>query len=222
MSTRTAGWSAIALGIGFNIPYALLSLRFDYPAVLRRAPDEIIDAYAAGGPVLVLIWWSFMLAALALVPVGSALSVTPARLAARPALAIGGALFAALAGIAQAIGLARWVFVVPSLHGPGAAEQLALLNAYGGVAIGEHLGQALTALFVAAVARMQWHEAHRRLASLGAGTAAMLATGTLEGLAIALHADGSGFALVTIAAYLGLTAWLIATGVRLIGTSRPG
>jgi Domain of unknown function (DUF4386) len=58
-------------------------------------------------------------------------------------------------GIVQAVGLFRWVFVVPSLArayaatDAGPAERVAIaqtfnaLNQYGGVALGEHLGQIL-------------------------------------------------------------------------------
>ncbi len=214
------GWAAIALGVGFNLPYVLLALRFDYPAILRRPAPDILQAFAAAGPALVLIWWAFMLAALALVPLGTALAITPRRMATRPALALGAALFAALAGTLQAIGLARWVFVVPHLHGTAAAAELALINAYGGVAIGEHLGQLLTALFVAALAVLQWGERARRRAIAGGLTALLLAIGTGEGLALALGASGDRFALATIGGFLALTGWLVATGTALIRAPR--
>lgn len=213
------GWAAIALGIGFNLPYALLAVRFDYPAILRRPAADILSAFAAGGPELILIWWAFMLAAVALIPLGVALAVTPARMATQPALALGAALFASLAGALQAIGLARWVFVVPHLNGAAGAADLVLLNSYGGVAIGEHLGQLLTALFVAALACLQWTEGARRLAAAGGLTAVLLAVGTGEGLALALGAAGDNFAFATIGGFLALTGWLVVTGAALIRAS---
>jgi hypothetical protein len=91
-----------------------------------------------------------------------------------------------------------------------------VLNQYGGVAIGEHLGQLLSALFVVCLASLQWTEGRRVTAGIGYATAAALAVGTNEGLAIALGQSGEVFGLVTIVAFLGLTLWLIVTGVGLI------
>lgn len=222
------GLAAIGLAVGFNVPYALLASTFSYPDVLRRAPGEVLAMFADGGSPLVLTWYAFMLSAVAMVPLAFALALTPSRVAAAPARAIGAAIAGALAGITQAIGLARWVFVVPGLaavHGDAAAEAatreagaraFALLNQYGGVAIGEHLGQLMTALFVALVASLQWREGRRVTAALGLLTAAAIAGGTGEGVALALGQPGDTFALATIAGFLGLTLWLIATGIGLM------
>jgi hypothetical protein len=216
------GLGAIALGVGFNAPYAALAGLYDYPQVLRRPPGEALDLFVAGGDPLILAWYAFMLSALALVPLAVGLSITPGRLAARPALAIGAAICGALAGLSQAIGLSRWVFAIPMLARDtdrAAAEQsFALLNAWGGVAIGEHLGQTLTVLFVAQLAALQWGEARRITATLGGLTAILLTIGTAEALALALGRAGDVFALFTIAGFATLTAWLIATGLGLIRT----
>lgn len=218
------GIAAVALGIGFNLPYTLLATSYDYPDILRRPAAEALDRFAAGGSGLVLTWHGFALAALALAPLVVALAITPARIAARPGLAIGAALFGALAGTMQAVGLWRWVFVVPQLARSHAAPDAApatlqaaerafeILNLYGGVAIGEHLGQLLTALFVVCLGRLQMLEGHRLIGAVGLATAAAIALGTGEGLGIALGRDGGAFAVATIAGYLGLTLWLVLTG----------
>ncbi|WDA39643.1 DUF4386 family protein [Erythrobacter sp. BLCC-B19] len=223
------GTATIALAILFNLPYALLAASFDYPAILRHPPAEVLARFAAGGAALVLTWYAFALAALALTPLAIAISVTPRRLAEQPALAVSAALVGALAGLTQAIGLMRWVFVVPDLArtaasgGPAealaAGHAFAVIHAYGGVAIGEHLGQLLTALFVALMAIIQWREGHRTVATLGLLTAPLLMLGTGEGLMLALGRNGDTLALLTIAGFLGLTVWLIATGLGLL---RPG
>jgi hypothetical protein len=222
------GAGAIALAIVFNIPFSVLAATYDYPDVLRRPAGEALDLFAAGGESLILTWHGFALSALALAPMAIALSLTPARVAERPALAVGAAVMGALSGLAQAIGLWRWVFVIPGLartHADPAAAPDAklaaerafdLLNHYGGVAIGEHLGQVLLALFVAMLACLQWGERKRISAVLGLVTALAVAVGTGEGLAIALGRSGEIFGLVTIAGFLGLTVWLIATGVGLM------
>jgi len=219
---KSRGMTAIALGIGFNVPYAFLASLYDYPQILRRPASDALQRFAEGGMPLILAWYGFMIAALALVPVAVALSITPVRLARTPALAVGAALAGTLAGLAQAIGLARWVFVVPTLarDAEARASQSAfdVLNAYGGVAIGENLGQLLTALFVVQLAAMQRREGAHRLAGLGVLTAIMIAIGTGEGLAIALGQDGQGFSIATIAGFLGLSLWLVATGAAMFGT----
>ncbi|RYY29420.1 MAG: DUF4386 family protein [Sphingomonadales bacterium] len=225
-STRILGGGAVALAIAFNLPFSILASIYDYPDILRRSAGEALEKFAAGGPALILTWYGFALAAMALVPMAIALSLTRERIAERPALAIGAAVTGALAGLAQAIGLLRWVFVIPGLahaYATGTPDaQIAaerafdLLNAYGGVAIGEHLGQLLTALFVGQLAALQYGERARGTAGIGFATALPLVAGTGEGLAIAMGADGSGFAIATIAGFMGLTLWLIVTGIGLI------
>jgi hypothetical protein len=158
--------------------------------------------------------------------------VTSKRVAERPALAIGGAVLGSLAALAQAIGLWRWVFVVPGLahmHAAAGASPEAqraaertfdLINQYGGVAIGEHLGQLLTVLFVLAAATLQWGEAKRVSGGLGFIAALTIALGTGEGVAIAIGQSGALFATATIVGFMGLTLWLIASGVGLIRGER--
>jgi hypothetical protein len=227
------GASAIALAIVFNIPYAILAATYDYPDVLRRPAGEALDLFAAGGAPLILTWHGFALAALTLAPLAVALALTPGRVAEKPALAIGAAIMGSLAGLAQAIGLWRWAFVIPglarthadpssSLDAKLAAERaFDLLNQYGGVAIGEHLGQLLTTLFVLMLACLQWSERTRISAALGFVTALAIGLGTGEGLAIALGQSGEMFSLATIAGFLGLTLWLIATGISLLRSKTP-
>lgn len=227
-SRPLTGASAIALAILFNVPYAILAVTYDYPSVLRRPAGEALDMFAAGGSSLILTWHAFAIAALLLAPLAIALSLTPKAVAEKPALAIGAAIAGALAGLAQAIGLWRWVFVVPGLartHADPAATPetqraaeltFDLINQYGGVAIGEHLGQLLTALFVVLLSALQWGDKKRLSASIGFATALAIVLGTNEGVAFALGQSGEAFALATIIGFLGLTVWLIATGVGLM------
>lgn len=224
LSRPLAGAGAIILAFAFNVPYTILALTFDYPGVLRRPPGEVLGAFASGGDGLVLTWYAFMLCALALVPMALALSLTRTRVSESPALAVGAAIAGTLAGLTQAIGLSRWVFAVPELaraHADAATssatrdaitQAFVTLNGYGGVAIGEHLGQWLTALFVLLLAARQRREGRLATATMGFATAASIAVGTGEGLALALARPGETFALFTIAGYLGLSAWLVMTG----------
>lgn len=218
--SRLIGAATIGLALAFNLPYALLASSFDYPGILRQPAATVLTTFARGGAGLILTWHAFALAAFALVPLAPALAITATRLQRAPALAIAAAINGALAGLTQAIGLWRWVFVVPHLaraHADPATARAAelafdLLNAYGGVAIGEHLGQGLTALFAATLAALQRAEGANATALTGFATAATLAIGTTEGLAIALGHSGAAFSAFTIAGFLGLTLWLLLTG----------
>lgn len=224
------GASAIAMAIGFNMPYANLVAIYDYPDILRRPAAEALSRFAEGGAALILTWHAFALAALLLVPLSIGLALTPANRATSDRLAIAAALTGALSGVVQAIGLWRWVFVIPGLarrHAEGdAATRTAaegvfdILNMWGGVAIGEHLGQWLLVFFVLAMATLQWRQGRRLTGGVGFATAIMIGIGTTEGLAIALGRDGDVFSLFTIAGFLGLSLWLILTGLHLLGVPR--
>jgi hypothetical protein len=188
----------------------------------------VLDLFGAGGPALVLTWYGFMLCALMLAPFAAAFALTPGRIAARPVLGIGAASAGVAAALAQAIGLSRWVFVVPGLartHLDPAANTDArlfaertfdMLDQALGVGIGEHIGQLLTALFIALAASMQWSERQRVSAAIGFAAAATMTIGTGEGLVLALGGAGDAFAMATIAGFLGMTAWLIGSAVALL------
>ncbi|WP_075214881.1 DUF4386 family protein [Mongoliimonas terrestris] len=231
MTTRSTGLglSAIAMAIGFNLPYAHLATIYDYPDILRRPAAEALARFADGGAELILTWHAFAWAALLLVPLTIGLSLAPANRAASERLALAAAITGAASGVAQAMGLWRWVFVIPGLArahatGDAAARSAAegtfdILNAYGGVAVGEHLGQWLLVFFALTLATIQWRQRRVVTGGIGFATAITIAIGTTEGLALALGADGDIFSLFTIAGFLGLTLWLILTGLGHLGLS---
>lgn len=230
IAALATGLATLALGVGFNGPYAALVAIYDYPDILRRPAAEALTRFAEGGATLILTWHAFALTALALVPVALALAAVRGRMWRRPGLAFSLALTGALAGVVQAIGLWRWVFVVPGLaqaHAApdateatraGAEAAFDILNLYGGVAIGEHLGQWLTVGFLISLTALAWSE-RRRFVGVTAGLAAIaIGFGTGEGLALALGGNGAVFSLGTIAGYLLLTLTLIGEGASLLTT----
>jgi hypothetical protein len=79
--------------------------------------------------------------------------------------------------------------------------------------------------FTLALAAIQWRQGARITAIAGFATAAAIAVGTTEGLAVALGRDGDVFSLFTIGGFLGLTLWLVMTGAGLLRnagtTQRP-
>lgn len=218
------GLAAIGYTIAFNIPFSILASTFDYPDVLRRPAGEVLTLFAVGGAPLVLTWYAFVLVAVLLLPMAIALAMRPAWVVQHPALSLGAAIAGGLSALAQAIGLSRWVFVIPEVArnyadpaATDASRQMAetafsTLNLYGGVAIGEHIGQLFLALFLLLVGVLQARTGYWLRAVIGLMAAAAIFVGTGEGLAIALGSPGEVFGMITIAGFLLLTAWLLVTG----------
>jgi hypothetical protein len=234
MQRTLLGTAALLLAIGFNLPFAGLAAQFDYPDILRHPAGEVLEAFAAGGPALVLTWYAFALSAVALIFFAPALALGTADWTRRPGLAVAAALVGALAGLAQAIGLMRWVFVIPGMAtayadpATDAATRAALaagfdlLNRWGGVAVGEHLGQMLTVVWVALAALQAW-SLRLPLSRLAAAPAVLAVLGiTLglgEGLSLALGREAPVLGMVAVAGFLALSLWLVILGLGLI--ARP-
>jgi hypothetical protein len=150
-----AGVLLIVAPLWFNATFALLGKRFDYPDILRRTTEEIMERFRTGGASLILLWWAFALSGLLFVGAAVVLS---------QALGPGGVLPVAttvgiLAGVVQTLGLLRWVYLVPHLARAHADPQATAaqrdatgavfraFHQYLGVGVGEHLGYLLTGLW---------------------------------------------------------------------------
>lgn len=212
---RPLGAALVALALAFNLPYLRLAATFDYPGILREPPETILAALTAGGTPLLATWYAFAACALIFAPLAMAHALT--RTATQPALAIAAAIAGSLAGLLQAMGLLRWVLVMPQIAQlPDAAATFAALHAFGGAVIGEHLGQLATAFHLGLMATIHRREGRRALAATGAVTTALITTGSFETPALALGLNGAPFALAAIAGYLALTLWLILAGLSLL------
>ncbi|KPF80147.1 hypothetical protein IP78_07605 [Brevundimonas sp. AAP58] len=158
-SKRATGAAMVGFALAANIPFALLVDRFGYDDVLREPPLQVLVAFRAGGPELILIWLAFAVCALGFLWVsawtGAAIRASGGRWPVWAAAA------GAASAVAQAVGLSRWVFVVPgladrALDGSAAESAVAVgtyqaLHQFAGVAIGEWLGQTLLAAWTLAV-----------------------------------------------------------------------
>jgi hypothetical protein len=177
-----------------------------------------------------------MACALLLVPFSVLLSAKSPFFEGRSGLAQLTIVSGSFAGLLQAMGLSRWVFVVPMLAEQHAAaadmpEQLAairlifdMLTQFGGVALGEHLGQIFTCLFIGSVALAQISATAKRekaTAFFGFLSILGIGTGLGEGLAIALRTDGSLFSIATVSGYICFSLWLVLTGVCLLSQRLP-
>lgn len=195
---RAAG--VVAFVAAVNIPFALLVEHFGYDDVLREPAAIVLERFAAGGPTLVAIWFAFALGSLLFVPVALAFArELRGESAARPSVVT---LLGIASALLQAIGLLRWVFVVPGLAArhadPGASEMareaavagFELVHQYGGVVIGEFLGQ-------------------------------LLLVGWTVGTAWPLLARGGAWRLLGLAGLAISVGWVVGF-TELIGTALPG
>ena len=157
---KWTGWLFISGAVLVNIPYTLLIMNFDYPDILREPAGEVLTRFHAGGVALICTWLAFAWVGLPLlfgiILLNKAIeNESPLMQTAKIAGIIG--------AVSQMVGLLRWVFVVPIIANgytdPLASEstrQAALIafqvvHQYGGVVMGEHLGQAFTILWMVLV-----------------------------------------------------------------------
>ncbi|MDO8381247.1 DUF4386 family protein [Phenylobacterium sp.] len=220
--------------IGFlgmaNVAYAYLVALFGYDDVLREPVGVVLSRFAAGGPALVLAWagfaWSALIFVLAAALLGRALAREHGQ-SVWIATAAGAA-----SGLIQAVGLLRWVFVVPSLAAgygaPGAsqADRVAVaqiynaLNQYGGVALGEHLGQMLLLAWSVGIIAACWRigGALRWTSLLGLASLPLWILGQTE-LFATVAPDIRVFETTPLAFMIWM-AWILALAVSLI-VQRP-
>jgi hypothetical protein len=219
------GIALIALPIAFNVLFTALAKTFEYPDILRHETSDILARFTAGGQRLLLTWWLFMFTAIALVPVAALLAahLAPAGALATVSLALG-----VTASLVQAMGLARWPFLVPILAArySGAtseAERAATsivfdaAHRYLGVAVGEHLGYLLTGAWtiIVGLAIIASPGSLAVLGIAGVVLGLLLMAGSLEFVGRPGE-RGWPFAekLVPIA-YLGWSIWLLALGIAI-------
>jgi len=219
----------ILVPLAFNVAFFELGRVFDYPAVLRKQPDEILTRFAAGGAGLLLRWEALLVAALAMLPLAALLAVT---LAAPPALTVLSIVIGTAAALVQAIGLVRWPFAVPELARRYAAADgpdrdatrrtvevtFAVLHRLLGVGIGEHLGYLLTGLWTLLVAASIISTAvvPAWLGAIGIPIGFALLVGTLEFVG-PNERDGWRVAgTIVPIAYIAWSVWLIALGIAIL------
>jgi Domain of unknown function (DUF4386) len=157
MSETVTGVFLVALPILFNVTFGLLAARFDYPDVLREPTNEVLSRFREGGAALLLIWWGFAISAVLFAPLAVLLAGELGD--ANGTIVSMSILFGVLAAVVQFLGLIRWPFLVPYLAReaadakPGSSREEAVdvvfqsFNRYLGMAVGEHLGYALTGIW---------------------------------------------------------------------------
>ena len=220
----------IVVPIAFNVAFFSLASAFDYPAILRKEPDEILRRFAAGGSGLILRWEALLLSALGMLPISILLTIV---LQADAPLQLLSMFVGSVASLVQVIGLARWPFAVPELarrylSAPdgtaGDAQRATVVTVFStlhrflGVGIGEHLGYLFTGLWtlVVAVSILTGGVVPAWLGIAGVPIALALLVGTLEFVG---PNEPEGWPLagtIVPIAYIAWSIWLIALGVFLL------
>lgn len=213
-----------------NIPYVHLMNIFGYDDVLREPADGVLRRFAAGGDELILTWLVFGVAALLFAPISALI---------RRTLSTGDGrgwefteVLGSLSAGAQACGLLRWTFVIPTLATayidpsatPATREAIlvayAVVHQFGGVLLGEFLGQTLLAGWTLAVAlqlpKSSWPT--KALAYGGYGIAALWVVAQAETLSTILTSIQVP-ELVPFA-FIGWQCWFLALGIHLMLSKR--
>jgi hypothetical protein len=221
---RLIGLAFMASPVLINVPFALLAKQFDYPEILRAPASEILERFHAGGASLVFTWYAF---AVAMLPALAGIAALPfvEGCGSRPRLFVA-TMFGVMATAFQLVGLIRWTFAVPVLAqlytAPGASPEtraaagvaFLALHQYAGVALGEHLGQLFTAVWMALLGTSMLTAPlfPRWLGFLGQAGALLWLVGLVEGFATVLPFSPGPLSAVAPVAFLVMGVWMIASG----------
>lgn len=224
----TGGWLALS-GVLSLLGYLILGTQFGWPDVLDQPGTTALDAFVEAETAARLGFTVFVASSLALIPaaIGVQQALAPVGPAGRTF-----AVFGVLGAFAQVLGWIRWPLAVPSLadswraaEGDGVtrasvAASYDVLNAYGGGALGEHLGWLLQAVWAVglAVAVLRAGIVPRWFAHLGA--IATVAWAALVPVATSVRLEALEF--WGLNAYSVWYVWLLVLGVLLMRRTDDG
>ncbi|MEO8766143.1 MAG: DUF4386 domain-containing protein [Ginsengibacter sp.] len=216
MRTEKIIGTLLILGvIGVLIPYTALTIIFNYPDILRQDAGIILTKFHEGGATLIFVWFLFAILGL---PVLMAYILIGQKLESKFYFVRWATTFGVVSVIVQMAGLLRWVFVVPVLATDfvTATDETTketariifkAIHQYGGVLLGEHLGQLFTVAWtiIIAIAFNKLRLFQKWVTWLGFISAGiyLLAQGDLFATVI------PGFPVWNLAGLIGSTLWLI-------------
>ncbi|MBE9182993.1 DUF4386 domain-containing protein [Oculatella sp. LEGE 06141] len=226
---KATGVLFILFALLINIPYLMLVQTFEYDDILREPTDYVLTQFHAGGTQLIITWFCFGFLSLLFIPAAVLLQ----RLLERedtPYL-FWATLVGVLSSILQAIGLLRWTFVIPLLANlyvdPDStdATRAAIvvvyqtIHQYGGVLIGEQLGQTLLVCWTIGIGFTMLRSPYFKpwLGWVGLSTVPFWIVGQTELFATVIPATPV-FELTPIG-FMIWEVWLLLIGVVLL---RPG
>jgi len=163
---RTIGWLLVAGTISVLIPYTILTIIFEYPDILRQDAGMLLTKFHNGGSSLVLTWWAFAILGL---PLLIAYILIGQKFENKLSFIKWVTTFGVISGIVQIIALLRWVFVIPVIANSyvsgdevtkaSAKISFQLIHQFGGVLLGEHIGQLFTIIWTIMIsyAFIKWY-----------------------------------------------------------------
>ena len=224
---KLTGFLFIIGAVLVNIPYTLLIMNFDYPDILRETTGTILTRYQEGGTSLIFTWLAFAWVGL---PLLFAILMLQKVLEREDTPYLwSGTVVGVIGAIAQMIGLLRWTFVVPILAkyyinpaASAAAKESAVtvfqaVHQYGGVVLGEHIGQTFTIIWMSLVSLAMFRSTLFKpwLAWFGILASVVYSLAQTELLATVIPA----FPVVSGAGLIGSLlwlAWMLVLGVFLV------
>jgi hypothetical protein len=211
---KTIGILLIIGGILLFIPYTILSIIFEYPVILRQDTGVILTKFHEGGSTLIWTWWAFAMVGLPLV---EAYILIGQKLENKLYFVRWATVLGVVGLIVQMIGLLRWTFVVPVLathyvNGNDMVKEAAkigfqVVHQYGGVVLGEHIGQlftiAWTIMMTSAFSKLKLLP--KWVIGLGYGSSVIYLLAQTELFATVIP----HFPVIDLAGFIGSTLWLI-------------
>lgn len=221
---KAIGILLIAGGILLFIPYTILSIIFEYPVILRQDTGVILSKFHEGGNALIWTWWAFAMVGLPLLP---AYVLLGQKLENKFSFIRWVTNIGIISLIVQMLGLLRWTFVVPVLatnyvNGNNMTKEAAkiafqVVHQYGGVILGEHIGQLFTIVWTLMIsyAFSKLQILPKWLVRLGYVSSAIYLLAQTELFATVMP----DFPVVDLAGFIGSTlwlVWLIIVGVKML------
>lgn len=151
-NNKTTGLLLISGAIALFIPYTILTIIFEYPDILRQDTATILTKFHEGGSSLIWTWFAFAITGIPLLP--AYIMIGQKAEEKYPFVKIATTI-GVIGLVVQMIGLLRWTFVVPVLANTfvtatdeatkaAAIVSFKTIHQFGGVILGEHLGQLFT------------------------------------------------------------------------------
>ncbi len=212
---KQIGGLLIAGAIGVLIPYTILTITFDYPDILRQDTATILTQFHNGGGSLILTWWAFALLGL---PLLVAYVLIGQKFENKLTFIRWVTTLGVISGMVQIIGLLRWVFVVPVVATNyilatdestknAAIVSFQTLHQFGGVLLGEHIGQLFTIIWTMMISYtfIKLNFFAKWIGLLGIVAAAIYLAAQIELLATVIPQLPAW----NMAGFIGSTLWLI-------------